>query len=112
MADRNVVNPELYDFLKDHETGLYTREFHKNKTVFAYVHIPFYALSDFAEIIGGYYFDEGGMEARMFRDTICVEINDIIDGKGHRLSAYKNCFDEYDWDRYKDEIAEMEADHD
>jgi hypothetical protein len=102
------VNAKLYDFLKDNETGLYTRDFHKNKTVYAYVHVHFLVLSDFVEIVGSAYFDEGGMEARLFNNTVCVELNDIIEGKGHVLSSYKNCFSEHDWENYEKQIEEIE----
>lgn len=110
MSDRNVVIPALYDFLKENETGLYTQEFEKNKQVYAYVHIPYYNVRDFVEIVGSHPFEEGGMDAKMFQDTLCVDINDIIESDGHYLSAYKKCFNEDDWKRYEDEIKIMEAD--
>lgn len=106
---KKEVNADLYDFLKTYETGLYTKEFHKNKTVFAYVHISFYGLSDFVEIVGSYPFEEGGLEVRMFESSICIELNDIIEGQGHSLSSYKNCFDEDLWKQYEEQITEMEC---
>ncbi|MCR8641400.1 hypothetical protein NV379_01910 [Paenibacillus sp. N1-5-1-14] len=102
------VNADLYDFLKENETGLYTKEFNRNKTVYAYVHVYFNSLSEFAEIVGSHPFDEGGMQVTMFESTIAIELNDIIDGDGHYLSSYKKCFNEYDWEQYEKQIEEME----
>jgi hypothetical protein len=105
MEDKNV-NSELYEFLKKCETGLYKG---KNEII-AYIHIDFDRLKEFTEIIGSYWFDEGGMKVTMFTDSICVEINDIIEGHGQYLSAYKNCFNTYDWEEYKEKI-ESEVDN-
>lgn len=102
------VNPDLYEFLKENETGLYTQEFHKDKTVYAYVHIDFCDLSSFVEIIGEYHF-EGGIKVHMLKETIAVELNDIIESEGDYLSDYKNCFDEDDWKHYEDQIKDMES---
>lgn len=105
------VNADLYTLLNENETGLYTQEFHKNKTVYAYVHLCFSDLADFAEATGTYPFEEGGLKVVMFERTICIELNDIIEGHDHRLSSYKKCFDEDTWERYKEQIEEMERDY-
>ncbi|MCM3273797.1 hypothetical protein [Paenibacillus elgii] len=102
------VNADLYDFLKEHETGLFTKEFHKNKTVFAYVHVHFSDLSEFVDIVGSDYFSEGNVDVTMLEHTIAIELNDIIEGDGHYLSSYKKCFDEDDWRCYEEKIKEME----
>lgn len=104
---KNDVNGRLFKFLLEQETGLYTQDFHKNKTVFAYVHIDFDRLSEFAEIVGSYPFEDGGWKVVMFERTICLELNDLLNGY---LSPYKDIFHEDDWDEYKDRILEMEAD--
>ena len=105
------VNSDLYTLLNENETGLYTQEFHKNKTVYAYVHLDFSDLAEFAEAVGTYPFEEGGMKVTMFERTICIDLNDIIEGQGHSLSSYKKCFGEDTWDRYKEQIDEMERDY-
>lgn len=92
------VIAELYDFLKENETGLYKN--YKTDEVIGYVHISFYDLKNFVDIVGEDEFVEGGINVQMFNNSICVEINDIIEGYGHELSDYKNCFDESDWDYY------------
>jgi hypothetical protein len=104
------VNSDLFVFLMNHETGLYSTDFDKNKTVFAYVHIEFSDLSDFIEIVGQDYFVEGGMDVQLFANTVVVEINDYIEGFGQYLSAYKKCFSEHTWKDYESQIIEMEAD--
>jgi hypothetical protein len=104
---RDVVDPKLYDFLRENETGMFQKS--ENEVV-AYVHIDFYDLGDFVEIVGGCFFDEGGMEIQLFRDTVCIELNDIIESDMHYLSSYKSCFDEFDWNRYGELIEEMEKD--
>ncbi|HBC94351.1 MAG TPA: hypothetical protein DCZ10_15990 [Pelotomaculum sp.] len=102
---KDDVNARLYDFLKDNETGLYSRR----NEIIAYVHINFYDLKEFIEIVGDYYFDEGGIQVQMLKYSICVDINDIIEGEGHYLSAYKNCFDEQDWKYCEEQIKAMEV---
>jgi hypothetical protein len=99
----NVV-AELYDFLKENETGLYSDK----NGVRGYVHIYFIDLDKFVEIVGTGPFDEGGLEVQMFTNTICIEINEIIEGYGQTLLDYKNCFSESDWANYKERI-EQEA---
>lgn len=84
------VNADLYHLLNENETGLYNQEFQKNKTVYAYVHLNFSDLADFAEAVGTYPFEEGGMKVTMFERTIDIDLNDIIEGQGHSLSSYKN----------------------
>ncbi|OPH61873.1 hypothetical protein BC351_01125 [Paenibacillus ferrarius] len=102
------VNADLYDFLKEHETGLYTKGFHKDKTVYAIVFVDFHDLKKFVEILGSFIFEDAGLEVVMKENYICIPLNDIIEGDCHYLSSYKNCFSEHDWKHYKDMIAEME----
>ena len=97
------VNAELYEFLKDNETGMFL----KDGEVVAYVHIRFYNLNEFVEIVGEGCFDEGGMEVKLFADTVCVELNDIIEGEGHDIISYKKCFEESDITRYRKELESM-----
>lgn len=99
-----TVNVDLYEFLKSHETGLYKEDF----LVTAYVHVDFYDLDKFVEIVGEDWFAEGGIQVQMFARTICVELNDIIEGEGNCLSDYKNCFNKHDWNEYSDAIEFME----
>jgi hypothetical protein len=103
MANKQV-NPELYDFLNENETGL----FREKDTIVAYVHIYFFRLEDFVKIIGVNSFDEGGIDVKMFSDTVCVELNSIIEAFGHDLSSYKKCFSE--WNEYESEILKQEQD--
>lgn len=103
------VNAELYDLLKKNETGLYTQDFHKNKTVFAYVHIDFRDVDELVEVMGSDYWSEGGVEARIMPMSVCVEVNDMIEHFGHSLSDYKRCFCEDDWKQFEDFIKQMEA---
>ncbi|MCL6605532.1 MAG: hypothetical protein K6T94_21920 [Paenibacillus sp.] len=84
------VNADLYTLLNEKETGLYTQEFHKNKTVYAYVHLDFSDLADCVEAVGSYPFEEGGMKVQMFKRLVCIDLNDIIEGNGHKLSSYKS----------------------
>jgi hypothetical protein len=102
-----LVDADLYEFLRNNETGLYTKNYEKDKTVYTYVHVWHFDLSDFVKIVGSSPFDEGGLEVRMFENTIAIELNDIIENDGHELLAYRNCFDEDDWKRYEEQIQEM-----
>ncbi|URJ46405.1 hypothetical protein MF628_000935 [Paenibacillus polymyxa] len=103
------VNPNLYDLLKERETGLYIQNFEKNRTVFAYVHLDFGDISDFVKLVGDDYLCEGGYDAKICPMSVVVEINDVIERFDNELSDYKNCFDEDDWKRHEKEIAIMEA---
>jgi hypothetical protein len=96
------VNIEIYKLLDKCETGLCIEQ----GKVIAYVHIPFCKLDGFAKILGFNHFDEGGIEVRMFHDTICIELNGIIEAYGHNLSDYKDCFT--DWKTYETEILSQE----
>jgi len=100
------VNAELFVFLMNNETGLYGKG---DKEVIAYVHIDFSDLREFIEIVGEYYFAEGGMEVTLLSSTVAVDLNEIIENDGHYLSAYKKCFDEDDWEHYEKRIVEMEV---
>lgn len=102
------VDANLYDFLKEHETSLYTQAFKKNKTVFAIVFVDFCDLKNFVEVVGSYPFEEKGLKVVMKEDYICIPLNDIIEGFGHSLSNYKNCFSDHEWECYKSMIEEME----
>lgn len=97
------VNADLYDFLKENETGITQDE----NGVVVYAHIPFYKLDDFVEIIGQDWFAEGGLEALLFNESLCVELNDIIEGQGHKVISYKKCFDDYDLRRYEKQLIDM-----
>ena len=95
-----TVDAALYDFLKDNETGLFRRK----SEVIAYVHVNFFDLDDFVKIVGTGHFDEGGIEVQLMNNTVCVELNDIMENSfGHELSDYRNCFGE--WDEYFQEAG-------
>ncbi|OMD66888.1 hypothetical protein [Paenibacillus odorifer] len=96
------VDADLYDFLKGNETGLYR----KKDEVLSYVLVDFDRLSKFVEVVGEGCFDESGVDVVMKNNYVAIELNSFIEGFGHYLSSYKNCFDE--WDEYKSEILEME----
>jgi hypothetical protein len=98
------VDANLYEFLKENETGMHSQ----GEQVIVYVHIPFYNLKEFVEIVGDGAFDEGGLESHFFRESVCVELNDIIENDGHNISSYKKCFDPDDWKRYEDQVKKME----
>ncbi|OAB36999.1 hypothetical protein PMSD_09995 [Paenibacillus macquariensis subsp. defensor] len=102
------VNAELYEFLRERETSLYTKDFERNKTVFAYVRVDFTDIAEFIEVVGEDWFSEGGMEVVLCTGDVCIEVNDIIESHGHDLSSYKKCF-ENEWENYEDRIKEMEA---
>ena len=97
------VNAELYEFLRENETGMFT----KNGDIVTYVHIDFSDIDDFITIVGSYYFDEGGAHTRLFEGSLCIELDDIFEGAGHSALNYKNCFDEDVVKRYEKELSEL-----
>lgn len=99
------VNPDLYEFLRNNETGMYERD---NEIRF-YVHVDHFDVREFVEMIGSGYLDDGGVEVQLLQSSIAVEINEIIEGECHYFSSYKKCFPEDDWNQYADIIAKMEA---
>lgn len=97
------VNAALYQFLLKNETGMYRN---KNEII-AYVHVYFWDLKEFAELVGPFHFDEGGMNVQMFQNTICIELNNIIEGEGQELISYRECFDDSDIKSYESELVAM-----
>lgn len=97
------MNVQMYEFLKENETGMFLQ----GSEVIGYVHVYFFNLDEFVSIVGEEYFDEGGLEVQLFKDTVCIELNDIIEGEGHSLLSYKNCFGEFDLERFEKELATM-----
>jgi hypothetical protein len=100
-----IVNAELYDFLKECETGLTTD---RNRNVIAYVFIDFDKIQEFIKIVGTWFLEDGGYECMLKDGCIRLDLNEIIDGEGHKLSDYEKCFYEDDWRHYKDMILDME----
>lgn len=99
------VDPDLYDFLKNNETGLYTC----NNEVVAYVCIDFRDIQTFINIIGADFFSEGGIDCKTHDGYISIELNEFIeDGLGQKLSSYKNCFGVDDWKEYANDILRKE----
>lgn len=98
------VDANLYEFLKDRETGIAEEDY----DIVLYVHIPFYRLDEFVEIIGTHHFEEGGANVLMFDNTICFELNDVIEGLGHKMTSYKNCFVASEFERYEEKLREVE----
>lgn len=99
------VDADLYEFLQSHETGIGSIQ----NEIKAWVHVPFDDLQKFVNIVGYTYFVCGGVECRLQEDNVCVDINYFIEGAGHLLSSYKNCFNENDWDECEKEILMMES---
>jgi len=97
---KNKVDPDLYEFLQNHETGMCL----ERHGIVAYVHIEFYDLKDFVDIVESYPFDEGGLDVKMFEDTICIELNDIFEMEGNCILDYKNCFSKDDIEYYKEAL--------
>ncbi|MFW5962409.1 MAG: hypothetical protein ACOCQR_02225 [bacterium] len=99
------VNVELYELLKDRECHLY--QDYKNNQITAWVVLYHFDLQDFCKAVGPYYFDEGGAECKLLQDgEIAIDLNEIIEGEGHLLSAYAECFEE--WEEYREEILKLE----
>lgn len=97
------VNVELYKILKDRECHLFPR----GREIVAWACLYHFDLQDFCKAVGSYCFDEGGAECRLLQGgAIAIDLNDIIEGEGHLLSSYEDCFEE--WDEYKCDILEQE----
>jgi hypothetical protein len=104
MGDKNV-NVELYEFLMENETGLFGDRTNDYQ-VTAYVRVRFDDLSNFSKIIGCNRFDDGDMDVKLMDGTVCIDINEIIEGEGHSLVDYKNCFENSDWEYHERQIIE------
>jgi hypothetical protein len=98
------VDADLYEFLQNNETTLYK----ENNEIIASVFVYFYNLEDFCEIVGSYYFDDGGIEVQMMDGYLCVPINDYIEDCDHKISSYRACFADDVWEIYGDKILELE----
>jgi len=98
------VNADLYEFLNNHEISMR----YNDKFIEAFVFINFGDIGDFTKIVGSCYFDEEGVECILKSDYICIDIAEFIEGDGHNLSSYQNCFKEEDWKIYGKQILESE----
>ena len=99
------VDADLYEFLKENETGMYMDE----TKVIAYVLIPFESLNEFVGIVGAGYFDDGGKDCTLIATYISVSLNEIIEeGYEQYLHSYKRCFDEDVWNDYEPDILNSE----
>lgn len=100
------VNADLYKFMLDNECHLFFKS-----GVKAWACVQFCNLKDFVNAIGRNYFDEEGMGIRLFDTYVAVDLNEIIEGEGHLLSSYQECFPEDEWKQYKDDILKDEKDY-
>lgn len=101
------VEVEIYEFLKKNETGFYRNP--QTKEVTGYVCVNFGDLQEFAELVGASQFDDGGMEVTMMNGYVAIDVNGIIEGYGHGLQNYKNCFSKEDWETWGKEIIAQES---
>lgn len=98
------VDADLYDFLQNNETGMFYDA--ERKQMVAYVHVYFFNLEELVEILGEYYFDEGGRDAQIFRNTVCIDLQEIFKSEGNCILDYKNCFSEDDIENYRQYLEE------
>lgn len=96
-----LVHAPLYDFLKEHETGI-ARD---GSTVRPYVHVPFLFMSEFARAVDIHLFDEHGLESTVCTDTVCIELADVFDAYEHPILNYAACFEQSDLDTYAGLLA-------
>jgi len=100
------VDANLYEFLRANETGI-TKD---NYGLVFYVYVTFYQLDEFVEVIGEHHFEEGGMNVLMFDDTLCIDLKDIIEGAGHKITSYKKCFEDV-LRPYEEEFKALESEY-
>lgn len=101
-----VVNADLYEFLNTHETGIGVSD--RDGNIEAWVHIPFEDFRDFINAVGSSWFDCGGVDCRLQEDNVCIDITNFIDGEGHLLSSYKNCFNQENYKDCEEQILKLE----
>jgi hypothetical protein len=100
-----TVNAELYDFLREHETGLYIN---KNNELIGFVFIDFWHIEEFIKIVGSYHFDGcDGLDCKLQEYHVCVELNEIIEAEDQELNDYKNCFIKDDWNYCNERLKEI-----
>lgn len=99
------VEADLYEFLQNNETTIYKED---NEIIIA-VFVDFRDLEDFANMVGPDYFDDGGLEVIMKDSYLCIPVSDYINYCGHKISSYRNCFEDDDWKRYGEEILKLES---
>lgn len=98
------INLELYEFLKTVETHLYE----ENEEIKAIGLIDFWELKEFQEVVGISYFDEGGCDVKLLEGYIAIELNDIFEFDGNYIRDYKKCFEEYEYNKYKEKLESEE----
>lgn len=96
-------NAELYEFLKENETHMWTE---KNNLLFG-VRVYFSQLKDFIHIIGSGHMDDGGIETTLNDDsTLYVPLEDVFDNDGLSIHDYRFCFSEDDIKLYAEHIKD------
>lgn len=98
-----VENIELYEFLKERECHL----FRENDEMQAWVVVPFYLLSDFVKVVGNTYFDEGGMDIKMFEDYLAIDLNYIFEAECEFIYEYRKCFEEDEFKKYESVLFDI-----
>lgn len=99
------VEADLYEFLQNNETTIYK----EGNEIIVAVFVYFRDLEDFAKIVGPDHFDDGGLEVIMKDSYLRIPISDYIEGCGHKVSSYRNCFEDDVWKRYGKEILKLES---
>jgi len=94
-----MVDSDLYDFLKEHETGTYHYNDNYVSCIVCFVRVHFNELKDFVDIVGEDFFTEPPLpECKLLNDHVCIDLNDIITSKNGSISDYKECFENWDDD--------------
>jgi hypothetical protein len=85
-----TLNLDLYEFLKDRETHVYTEK----GEITAMVCMSFYDLDEFIRIVGERYFDDDPVEVVLRSRYIFIELNDVFEYQDNTVLDYRKCFPE------------------
>ena len=102
-----TVNKELYNFLKDSETGATD---HINGDFECWVHIDKWNIKDFIKWMqnnGDDTLHMAGYPVFIHNRSVRCDIVMLMDMIGHKLSNYKDCFEW--WNEYKHSVPQSQC---
>lgn len=103
MAVNNIA---LYEFLKERENHL----FQEKNELRAWTCIPLHRIEDFTRLLGPTYFDEGGIEVKLFDNYIAVDLNEIFETEEEYFWEYRACFEAEEVEKYRTQLLDEYTD--
>jgi hypothetical protein len=102
------LNIGLYDFMMKRKASIVLNDAYNNDIAVAIMPVRFEDLKEFMEVVDPN--KDSGIVSECFLalDYLAVELNEYIAFSGGKLSDYRECIPDGEWESYKDMIWDME----